>query len=244
MDTEIRPGNGDQQRRTGYDRRGQPEEGRSARDWSESEAQRTELQATAGGSAVTAFAAIGAVVLGILSLVGVAPRFLMPIGVISAGVALAGIGAAVAARFAPLLRESHDRRVQTMVGGGVSTETIGGVGVIVLGVLALIGLAPVTLAAVAAIAFGGSLVLGSTSTWELGELGGFEKEHAVRAQEATRAATGSQVLVGLGCVALGILALLGVSSLTLVEISLIAFGGALMLSSAVVGGRVATLLRR
>ncbi len=237
MDTEVRPGNGEH-RRTGYDRR---TEERDVSRTEPAEKYHTELETAAGGSTVTAVTAIGALVLGILSLVGVIPRILMPIGIISAGVALAAIGAAISARFEPLLSKTHDRRFETAVGGGLATETMGGLGVIALGILSLVGVATMTLAAVAVIGFGGALLLGSGSTWELSELNDVD---AARARESVKAASGGQILVGLGCVALGILALIGLAPMTLIEVALIAFGAATMLSSAVVGRRVATVLRR
>jgi hypothetical protein len=118
-----------------------------------------------------------------------------------------------------------------VLSGGSLAEAICGIGAVVLaivalaGILALIGIASLTLLSVAAIVFGAALLLGAGATASLNCL---IIEHHYRAHEVARrvagtmvsGATGSQVLVGLAAIVLGIIGLAGGYPLTL---SLIAF---------------------
>lgn len=113
--------------------------------------------------------------------------------------------------------------------GGL-VDAIGGVATIVLAIVALSGLGQPMLAAVATIVFGVALLIqGGTMLTEytklLGPAGG-----------ATEELTGgggisALFLVGAAGIVLGVLALIGISSATLTAAAVIAFGGALLLSS-------------
>jgi hypothetical protein len=113
---------------------------------------------------------------------------------------------------------------------GAIGEAIGSIVTIVLTVLGLAHVAPTFLVAIATIAFGAALLLHGGAT-----LGEYARLIAQGGQGRSAVVGGgglSAVLVaGAGGVILGILALLGISTLELTAIAVIAFGSALILSS-------------
>jgi hypothetical protein len=202
----------------------------------------------AGGSLTEAIAGLGAVVLAIVALAGLFPAYLGPIAAIVLGVALLFEGGSIAARYSRLLGEvvaSH--RVASELGGGMSAELLGGAGGIVLGILALLGLAPDVLMSVVAIVFGGALLLGSSATWSLNHLivehwyAGHETARRV-ARSMVSAAAGAQVLVGIGAVVLGIVALVGMHPMMLSLIAILAVGASVALSGSAVSGKMFSML--
>jgi hypothetical protein len=202
----------------------------------------------ASGSSVEALGGAAAVVLGILGLSGVFPLYLAPIAVIAVGGALLLEGAAIASRFGGLLSALTDGRTgEISLAGGVSTGFIAGATGIVLGILSLLGLYPAVLAPIAIIVFGGALVLGAGMEARLTHLEAVHAGAHEIAQEVTReavlVATGTQVLVGLGIVTLGIIALSGVFPIVLTLVALLALGGSILLSGTALASRMLTVLR-
>ena len=203
-------------------------------------------EAAGAGSAAEALGGAAAVVLAIIGLAGGLPTAMMCIATIVLGGAILLDSLAITARYQHLVRDtwgSEARSTKAEVGTGVSAESLAGIAGIVLGILALLGYMPETLCAVALIVFGGGLMLGSlarrrfhaTSTEHFGA---GASSTAMRAlHEATGVATGGDLLIGVGAVVLGILALLGVYPLTLVLIGLLAVGGAVMLGGSVLGAK-------
>lgn len=107
-------------------------------------------------------------------------------------------------------------------------ELIAGLAVIVLTILGLARVSPAFLVEIATIVFGvGLLLYGSATLAQLGHT------VASRAGDAAGVAGSWSVilLAGAAGIVLGILALLGVSSIQLVAIAVIAFGAALLISS-------------
>jgi len=142
--------------------------------------------------------------------------------------------------------EYHEREKKTagVVAGGSIAEAIAGLGAVVLAILGLAGVLPVTFAAIATIAVGAALFLQGGSlmaryrnlmdrmgnrSLELAEIGG---------------GTSVEFIGGLGGIALGILALLGVESSILLPVAVIMFGTVLLIGAGLVSGlsraRVAT----
>jgi hypothetical protein len=115
--------------------------------------------------------------------------------------------------------------------GGV-VDAIGGVATIVLAIVALSGLGQLTLAAIATIIFGTALLIqGGTMLTEYTKLIG-PTGAAGAAEELTGGGGVSALfLVGAAGIVLGVLALIGIYSQTLTAAAVIAFGGALLLSS-------------
>jgi hypothetical protein len=201
------------------------------------------LEVGRASSMAEALAAAGAIVLAILGLAGAMPRYMMTIGTIVLGAAILLQAGTAGARHHRLFQEAateEGRVARAEVRGGMSAESIAGVTGIVLGILALLGVSTaVTLCAVALIAFGGGLLLGSGATarfravgWSRSEIPEVTKQVL---HEVFSFSTGAEVLVGVGAIVLGILALLGVFPATLVLIGLLAVGFAGLVSSTSIG---------
>jgi hypothetical protein len=215
--------------------RGDPERERSAK-------------VVAGGSMTEALCGAGTLVLAILGLAGILPGYLAAVATIVFGVALVAQGGAVAARFRHLVRETapHEWDTRTELGGGMGAELFGGVAGIVLGILALIGIGTAVLIPIAVIVFGGALLLGSSVSADLSTFGapGADPRFAHLARQASVAASGTQALVGVGAIVLGILALVGLDPLLLTLVALLALGAAVLMSGTAVSSRMAAALRR
>ncbi|MEJ2345682.1 MAG: hypothetical protein P8090_09790 [Gammaproteobacteria bacterium] len=203
--------------------------------------------AVIGGSSTEAMTGAAAVVLGILGLADIAPRFMIAIASIALGVALIFEGAAVAAEYTRILTRSGDGTVENVeLGGGVSTQVGGGIAAVVLGVLALLNVDATTLMAIAAIVLGATMVFSSGVAARLNalkiETASEQHEVAKRiARETLTAATGTQVLVGLAAAVLGILALVGITPATLILVAMLALGASILLTGGAVIGKMLSL---
>jgi len=201
-----------------------------------------------GTAALEALAGVAIVVLTILGLAHVAPVFLVAIATIIAGIALLSQGSTIAAEYARLLTSRGDIVVPISGGSTWSLELLAGAAGIVLGILALLNLYPIELVAIAAIAFGGGLILSSGPAAQLFTLrttSTYPDERARRlAAEAASNSAMSQGMVGLAAVVLGILALAGFVSLTLILIALLATGVFLLVNGSTVGGLMLSVFRR
>jgi hypothetical protein len=211
-----------------------------------------ELKTTAefvtSGSIAESVGAAGTVVLAILGLAGIFPTYMAPIAAIALGGAFLLQGSAIAARYGRLLSETGRGALsEAELGGGMTTEFIGGAAGVVLGILALLNLVPATLLAVAAIVFGGTLLLGSGVPARLNVLASQPPMHnTVRmlVRETVYATAGAQALVGAGAVVLGILSLVGFVPATLNLVAMLAVGGAAFLAGSALCGRMMFLFRR
>jgi len=110
-------------------------------------------------------------------------------------------------------------------------EAIAGLAVVILSILGLAGVSPAFLVAIATIVFGVELLLfGSASAAGLARI--LEQRPNGGALAGSPMSGLSTVfLAGVAGIVLGILALLGVASIHLVAIAIIAFGAALLISS-------------
>jgi len=201
------------------------------------------------GSATAAVAGIAAIVLSILGLIGMAPVLLLPITTIVIGAALVLEGGSIAGRLARVTAEVTHRSDAEFVGEGMAIESLGGLIGIILGILALIGTAPLILVSAATIIFGASLLLESGANTRLNTMilreGAVEEEQAHRlAYEAVTASAGSEVLFGLGGIVLGILALIGFYTPTLLFVAMLCFGCAVLLSGSAVTGKMLSAFNR
>lgn len=205
------------------------------------------IKIVSGGSITEALAGAIALVLAILGLAGTMSGLMASVATIALGVALLAQGGAAASRWTRLVQEARsrfDERVE--LSGGLGAEILGGAAGVILGVLALLNMAPLILLPIALLVFGGSLLLGSGVTVELGSLegpGAYDRA-AQYAREASMGASGAQVLAGVGAIVLGILALLGTRPLTLTLVGLLAMGAAVLFSGSAVSSRMLTMLRR
>ena len=181
--------------------------------------------------------------LAILGLAQIEPRFMIAIAAIALGAALIFDGAAVAAEYARILARSGNGAIRSVeLGGGISTQIGGGVAAGVLGVLALLNLDATALMAIATIVLGATMVFSSGVSTRLNALkietsGDHEVARRV-AREALTAATGTEVLVGLAAVVLGILALVGIDPMTLILVAMLALGASVLLTGSAVVGKM------
>jgi hypothetical protein len=209
----------------------------TGKDFSETNAKGAFSSALAEG-----IAGIGAVALAIIGLAHVFPEILVSVATIAIGVALAFEGGAISARYSAMLSEPEEKSDATAQWGGVTALFVGGATGIALGILALVGVAPMVLIPVAALVFGSALVLDSganerLSIMEARHTEGFRvSENVIR--ETTHAASGIQVLVGLGSIALGILALIGLVPMILSLVAMLSIGAANLLTGSMIGARL------
>jgi hypothetical protein len=205
--------------------------------------------APTGTTTIESIAGIAAVVLAILGLARVAPVFLVGIATIAVGAALLAEGAALAAGYGRLLPAKAEDVMAVAASGSPMwfMELLIGVAGIVLGILALLNVEPMELVAAAAIAFGGGLVLTSGARSQLAALTSTTTpaDERIRrlAVESASSSAMMQVLTGLAGVVLGILALAGLSSLTLVLVALLATGAFLLLNGSTASGIMVSMFR-
>jgi hypothetical protein len=200
------------------------------------------------GTFVEGVGGAATVVLAILGLTGVMPLELAAIAAIAFGVALVAEGGTIASRFSRLLARSGGSEVDVAdLGGGMSAEFLGGATGALLGLLAVLHIAPMHLVPIAVVIFGGALLLGNGATAQASELalGAASKPeaHAV-AREAMLAAASSQVLVAMGAIALGIIAIVGIHPATLTLAALLALGASVVLTGTAIGGTMLAVVRR
>jgi hypothetical protein len=183
--------------------------------------------------------AIGAVVLSILGIIGVFPTYLAAITVIGLGTILLFQGGNVVLHYSELLNEAGATNLvsASAVSRGITAEFLAGMAGIVLGILALLRIVPMTLLSVAVITYGATLMLTSgESVW----LNSFvAKDNAIMRQLMhcmSLAAAGAQILAGLAALVLGILALVGIASMTRVLVALLATGASILLRSSALDG--------
>jgi hypothetical protein len=201
------------------------------------------MEFVAGGSLAEGFAGVGAIALSIIGLAGIMTTWMVAIATILVGAALLFEGGAIGARFSSLVSEAGGGRLGALeLGGGMTAEFIGGIAGVILGILSLLGVYPMVLVPVAAIVFGSALLLGIGATTRLNDLqiekacDRQEARHVARA--AVRSATGFQVLLGLGSLALGILAVMGMVPMTLSLVAMLGTGFSSLLSGSAISGRM------
>jgi hypothetical protein len=194
------------------------------------------------GSFVQTIAGAAAVILAILGLAGLQNTYLLAIVTIIVGVALLDEGCTLLARCAKILCEAKETCYPVQISGGLGSELLaGGVGV-VLGLLALLGVAAQILVPAAIIVFGTALAWSSClrarlCCVECVATGKSEAFHLI-ARQATLAAAGAQVLIGMAAVILGILGVLGTNATVLSMVALLVLGFAVLLSGMASGGRM------
>jgi len=198
-----------------------------------------------GGSTTEAIGGAAAIVLGILGLLGILPISLASVAAIAVGAGLIAAGGTIAGRYERVLLGAGTEPTATRreIAGGLGMEAVAGAAAIVLGILALLGKDSMTLLAVAAIAVGAGLLMASGSMARLESLIRWEfgRNAESRANEMIYASAGSEVIVGVGAIVLGILALVGFDPVTLTLVAILSIGASLLLSGSSVAGRFFTM---
>jgi hypothetical protein len=127
-----------------------------------------------------------------------------------------------APRTAPRLEQA-----ERTIAEGFSADVIASAGAVVLAILGLAGLYPAYLAPVAVIAIGAALLLKSGSVASrLNQLSRAAGSPGAQAELA--GGMSAELYAGAGGIALGVLALVGIVPMTLMAVSVIVFGGALL----------------
>jgi len=184
-----------------------------------------------GRSVAEAIGGIAAVILAVIGLAGILSNLLAAIATIVIGAGVLVEGWAIGASCRQLSATSVAREHTAGFGGALTAEFLGGIAGIVLGILALFRMFPDTLLAVALLVFGATLLLGSLAASQL-----YWRSSAL-AQSGTEAwaaatfpvAFSGQLLVGLGAVVLGILAVLGLAPMTLILVGLLSLAAVMLL---------------
>ncbi len=206
-------------------------------------------KAVLGGTTTSGLIAAVAAILAIVGLAGVYPTWLINVSTIVLGISFLFEGGAIVARRSALLHNTTAGRVQVAeLGAGLTGEMFAGLAGIVLGILGLADVAPAILIPCAVIIFGAAMVIGSGANVRISDLAmAYRQEHPlVRrvAREAVFTTAGLQVLIGLGAITLGILALVGIVPLILSFVAVLSMGITFLLSNAAIAGRMMSILRQ
>ncbi|HUN96902.1 MAG TPA: hypothetical protein VMU69_11805 [Bradyrhizobium sp.] len=201
------------------------------------------------GGVADAVGGIVTVVLAVIALAGAHEDILLAIATIVFGTALLIEGGAILSEYVSMSfpTGTYESAEGLGGGGGLSALFLTGAAGIVLGVLALIAIHPQTLSAIAVIAFGGALVLGSSSLLHLNrarqmsyrsgtprKLSGGE----IIAVEMASGAAVMQGIAGLAAIVLGILAVTGHNPSVLSLVGLLVLGAAVILTGNTLSGAV------
>jgi hypothetical protein len=173
-----------------------------------------------GSEAVATVGSAGAVP-AIVGLAGALPHLLAQVGVIVVGASFVAVQGSAAARYgAALSREERSQLHALPTGAAVTSEFVGGMTAALLGLLSLLGVAPLLLLAIAVILLGAVEIATGRSigriTHMLIEAADVSPRVKALALESAGASPGAVLLIGMGAVALGMLAIvLSTSTLAL-----------------------------
>lgn len=214
--------------------------------------------------AIGGAAAIVLTIIGLSSLSTAWSTWMVTFSTVIVGVALVLEGAAIAGRQMQLLSRTGGTIEQTEMAGGLTAEFLSGCAGLTLGIIALFGVYPVVLTACALIVFGSALVFGSRSglgetvdTYRSGpprsDVGRMDLPRTDVPTAGSTASVerpveqqlgllfspvyGAHVMVGLACMALGIVALSGVRPLVLVLTGMLTIGFVLFLGGTALATR-------
>jgi hypothetical protein len=208
------------------------------------------LEVGGASSLGEALGAVGVIVLGILGLAGVMPVAMMTVGTIVLGAAILLQAGAIGARYRRLLQDAtgtEGRTVHAEVTGGMSANVLAGITGVVLGILAMLRvLHSATLCSIALIAYGSAMLLGSAAVARFRSVTsgpGISDTTRRFLDDALAFSASSEVLLGTAAVVMGILALLGISSVTLVLVGLLALGFGALAGGSSLGVRMLGVLR-
>ncbi|MFB9264760.1 hypothetical protein ACFFWD_16560 [Bradyrhizobium erythrophlei] len=211
--------------------------------------ERTFQEAATYGGLVDAIGGVATIVVAIVALSGVGQPMLAAVATIVFGAALLIQGGTMLTEYTKLIGQpgAVGTAAELTGAGGLSALFLVGAAGIVLGVLALIGISSQTLTAAAVIAFGGGLLLSSTSVWRL-----YRAKQASYRAEAARTVSGAeflagemaagsavlQCLSGLAAIVLGIVAVTGTNPNVLTLVGLLVLGATVLLSGSTLSSTV------
>lgn len=193
----------------------------------------------AGGSVLLALCGAAAIVLSIIGLAHAWPSWMVTISTLIIGGGLMAHGLGIMGRNAMVLRQWGGSLETTQAAVGVSPEFLAGCVGVTLGILSVIGIYPTLLSAVAVIAFGSALFFGSSPA------NVEESRTEMRANERHAFFSrpmGAHLMMGLGIIALGIIAVVGVRPLVLTLVALLSLGFTFLVAGSALATRMATRL--
>jgi len=210
--------------------------------------QKKTVEVVFSGSLAEGLVAGGAVILTIIGLIGGYPQLLLSIAVIALGAALLFEGAAISLRLYNLMSDVTQNRANVAeIGIGTTAETVAGIFATVLGILAVLQVNPAVLIPAAIIVIGGCLILGAGANARLNALRITRTEQQPAVGEVTRqivlAATGVQVLVGIGAITLGVMAIIGIEPMVLSLVAIMAMSLSILFSGGALSSRMLSLFR-
>jgi hypothetical protein len=206
------------------------------------------LDAASGSSLAQSLGGLAAIILAIVGLAHVVPQYMVAIAALAIGAALIFQGGNTFMEFSSLLPKlSAGRLGNATVGSSVSTEVLAGFTGIILGILALVTVTPDVLLPVAVIVFGAALIFTSgdvsrVSTLKLEQATSDETAQHV-ARQSFPMGGGTQALVGLTSVILGIIALIGYDWAVLSLVALLVMGVVVLVSSTAIMERMMTFVK-
>lgn len=131
----------------------------------------------------------------------------------------------------PREQESERERSLKFVAAGSTGEAIAGAGAVTLAILGLAGVLPFYMMTIATICAGGALFLEGSSLVAAYRDLEIEINRSTKTHVALGGGMAFELIGGIGGIALGILALVGIMPMTLVAVAAIGMGGALLLGS-------------
>ena len=195
------------------------------------------MYAMGGGSTTEALLGAAAVVLSILGLLNILPQYMASVSVVALGVSLLFGCGALAARFARAVSAAERPRAAEAVQSGVAMQAFAGTASAVLGILALLGNVPATLLAVSLIVLGGGFLISGNATRQMNMV----IAHVTGRPEFFMGMAGTEVIVGLGAIVLGIMALAGFTAATLILAGTLSLGAGILLSGSALTGRAISM---
>jgi hypothetical protein len=133
----------------------------------------------------------------------------------------------------------HDSVTQRVVAGGAMVEGFGALATMALAIVGLAGVFSTTMAAIAAIVLGAAIVIeGGGIEWKNGRLARPSFSEGAWFEMVW----GTDLQAGLAAIVLGILALLGISSMVLLSVALLAVGAAFLFSGRFLSGLAGVVL--
>jgi hypothetical protein len=213
-----------------------------------SDVKKTE-EVVAGSSTLITLAGLAAIVLVILSFIGVLRFPLAAVATIVLGGGLLFQGLALSKRHNQIREElaaAGDTKASDGLGAGVTVAIISGIIGVALGIIALAGGAPHALMAISVIAFGVALIVGGRLTNRLDDLNvasaRIEGVSLSGSRKGVRAASGLEMILGIVAVVLGILALIGISTnIIVLLVGLLITGISLAFSGAMISKRASAV---
>lgn len=201
------------------------------------------------GAMMETITGIAIIVISIIGLTGFMPLIMLPIAAIALGLSFLFEGGAVATRLSNLLAEiTHGRVDFAELSSGLTVEILAGISGIVLGVLSLVRVDPYIMMPIGVIVYGMALVIGSGVKARLNHLAISSQTEERMVHRITRevilVATGVEILLGLGVMALGILGVIGIYPVVLSLVGVLTAGGFNFLMGTALGGRMLSIFRR